>query len=528
MPLILTISTSRFELFALLVLILMSPSTSNSVLILPNGQNFSIVELKYAGTPPGNYIFGPLVPASPVANYSGKIVFVDNHSPMEPTWRDIKTRGGVAGITSATKYVTPGFTEFWTDGSNTSDITIYTGELGYFDWVSVNATLWQSSNIDVSTGLPSMNVIIDGWAPNPWNILLSRGFLAWQIILVGVHVAALAYTVYKMVTILLYVEPTRRAMALTVCILESIGLLIRIVYLSMDPLGAFRDMPYQVVQIFITISLPFGLASNLLILFTWQEILSQSIKVAPFLTRLLVPFLIVVTIVFLLDLAGGISRAFGLSAVYNILLAVNTTFYAVIILALTVWIFVIAGRVFKYMKWSQRTVSKTNKRLLRTTLLMTLSGCVYVLLLAVIVLVFIQPLFATPIWYVLIWFFIYFLFTLRGFLQVLSLNVPKKESEVSITANTKEKTSTKGESSSHVDQEGTFTTEEKTLNTQTQAEDRITKTKTNEKSLQKLPTSKNSDKNENDFGIDHLNDNISPESNEAEKTAEPSAENMKY
>jgi hypothetical protein len=66
------------------------------------------------------------------------------------------------------------------------------------------------------------------------------------------------------------------------------------------------------------------------------------------------------------------------------------------------------------------------------------------------------------------------------------------------------------------------------LNTQTQAEDRITKTKTNEKSLQKLPTSKNSDKNENDFGIDHLNDNISPESNEAEKTAEPSAENMKY
>jgi hypothetical protein len=72
-----------------------------------------------------------------------------------------------------------------------------------------------------------------------------------------------------------------------------------------NPLGARKNMPYVVVQLFYTISLPFGLASNLLVLFAWEEILSQSIRVSPFLSRLLIPFLVLVIILFLLDLAGN-------------------------------------------------------------------------------------------------------------------------------------------------------------------------------------------------------------------------------
>jgi hypothetical protein len=72
-----------------------------------------------------------------------------------------------------------------------------------------------------------------------------------------------------------------------------------------DPLGARKNMPYVVVQIFYTISIPFGLSSNLLVLFAWEEILSQSIKVSPFLSRLLIPFLVCVIILFFLDLAGN-------------------------------------------------------------------------------------------------------------------------------------------------------------------------------------------------------------------------------
>jgi hypothetical protein len=59
--------------------------------------------------------------------------------------------------------VTQGFTEYWIDGTNTRDITISVGQLEYDDWLSVNKTLWEPSNINVVTGLPSMNVTIDGW-----------------------------------------------------------------------------------------------------------------------------------------------------------------------------------------------------------------------------------------------------------------------------------------------------------------------------------------------------------------------------
>jgi hypothetical protein len=109
---------------------------------------------------------------------------------LEPTLRDIISRGGVAAIARATQCktvcsflflffiprnltasfqinqpvdVTQGFTEYWIDGTNTRDITISVGQLEYDDWLSVNKTLWEPSNINVVTGLPSMNVTIDGW-----------------------------------------------------------------------------------------------------------------------------------------------------------------------------------------------------------------------------------------------------------------------------------------------------------------------------------------------------------------------------
>lgn len=60
--------------------------------------------------------------------------------------------------------ITPGFTEFWADGTDTSDIKILTGELSYTDWLIVNGTLWDPVNIDNTTGQPSMLIIIDGWS----------------------------------------------------------------------------------------------------------------------------------------------------------------------------------------------------------------------------------------------------------------------------------------------------------------------------------------------------------------------------
>jgi hypothetical protein len=63
-------------------------------------------------------------------------------------------------------------TEYWSDGSDTSDIKILTGELSYQDWSTVNNTLWNPVNIDPSTGQPSIFVVIDGWS-NIFSFLFS-------------------------------------------------------------------------------------------------------------------------------------------------------------------------------------------------------------------------------------------------------------------------------------------------------------------------------------------------------------------
>jgi hypothetical protein len=100
--------------------------------------------------------------------------------------------------------ITPGRIEYWSDGSDTSDITILTGELSFLDFRTANATLWNSTNIDNTTGLPYVFVTVDGWTPNPWGILESVAFLvAWQIFLIAIHVAAFIYTLAKFTLLVL-------------------------------------------------------------------------------------------------------------------------------------------------------------------------------------------------------------------------------------------------------------------------------------------------------------------------------------
>jgi Mn2+/Fe2+ NRAMP family transporter len=74
-----------------------------------------------------------------------------------------------------------------------------------------------------------------------------------------------------------------------------------------DPLGARKILPYKVTQVLFSVSLPFGIASSLLVLFYWEEIFDKrNMKLSPFLRRLVLPFLIFVALVVLLDLAGSI------------------------------------------------------------------------------------------------------------------------------------------------------------------------------------------------------------------------------
>jgi hypothetical protein len=104
----------------------------------------------------------------------------------------------------STTGITPGRIEFWSDGKDSSDITMLTGELRFEDFRIANATLWRPENIDNTTNMPSALVTIDGWTENPWRILESLAFLvAWQIFLIAMHVAAFIYTITKFTLLVL-------------------------------------------------------------------------------------------------------------------------------------------------------------------------------------------------------------------------------------------------------------------------------------------------------------------------------------
>jgi hypothetical protein len=277
-------------------------------------------------------------------------------------------------------------------------------------------------------------------ATNPWDILQSPGFIVWDVLLLAMHVAALVYTLVKFGLLVRHDGRVRLSVAQMICIVETIGLLIRIVYLSVDPLGSRKIVPYRGSEILITLSFPFGIASNLLILFYWQELLSKrNMKVSPFLKRLVVPFIIFVILLILLDLAGGITRGFDLVLYFPTIVLVNAAFYAGTLFALAVWIFVIAGRVFQRFKKSQKATSKVDRLLLRTSVIITISGCISVMLTALFILIFFDNIFWVPVGMschphlnivsllgnVLIWFFLYALFTARGYLQVFLIQIPK-------------------------------------------------------------------------------------------------------
>jgi hypothetical protein len=72
-----------------------------NLIFLASNLSMPIVQLIYAGTPLNVGLIGQMIPESPSANYSGKVVLVVEVVPIEPKWREIQARGAIAGVTGA-------------------------------------------------------------------------------------------------------------------------------------------------------------------------------------------------------------------------------------------------------------------------------------------------------------------------------------------------------------------------------------------------------------------------------------------
>jgi hypothetical protein len=94
----------------------------------------------------------------------------------------------------------------------------------------------------------------------------------------------------------------------------------RILY-GIDPFGGWEMMPIAFCRIFATTSVPITIASVLLFTFYWQELVSGSLIVSPFLTRSKIPAAILITCLMILEIISSSLR--GAEVTWNILTSVT-------------------------------------------------------------------------------------------------------------------------------------------------------------------------------------------------------------
>ncbi len=103
--------------------------------------------------------------------------------------------------------------------------------------------------------------------------------------------------------------------------------------------------------------------------FCRQEVLSKrrtKLTVSPFLERLKPLFIVVIIILFILDLAGGLTRGLDLPAFSTVVIA-NAAVYNVAMLVMSIWIFLTYRKTSREFIKTKKNLSTKDKKLQRVS-----------------------------------------------------------------------------------------------------------------------------------------------------------------
>jgi len=200
-----------------------------------------------------------------------------------------------------------------------------------------NVTLFQISYPDYLTIMnymnkyeTSLNITLSS-SPNYWiSIYGSVWYTVWIFILEAISISNLAFNIYVFL-IHISVNGWRPMLSLYILILEILGNIWRTIFL-VDPSAAKGIYSAVFCTWAATIYFPWTFASCLMIILYWYEILtSQSIKVNLFFKEMAIPFYVIAILLIVMEFSFSIPRALG---VLNILLKVNGGIYLVFAVAL--------------------------------------------------------------------------------------------------------------------------------------------------------------------------------------------------
>jgi len=259
--------------------------------------------------------------------------------------------------------------------------------------------------------------------PNEFQVLTEGGSFIFFTVFFEVYSGiCLLLSLYK-IQGFIAVYGIQMSVPQSVLCIEIFASIERMIYM-IDPVFSNGIYPWRVENVFVTLSLPFSLASTLLIAFYWEEVMhSTRLSAIPSLKKFRWPAGICLFILYALELSSSLSRAYYVNlASLNVISAI---IYVVVTVAVSIFFFICGHRILKVLRNKQLEKNKLSTRknnLKRVTVLLVISGVAMILLSIFTLLYAIPPTTAGSLFFV--FFMIYFSLISISFTQIMVLNRP--------------------------------------------------------------------------------------------------------
>jgi hypothetical protein len=332
--------------------------------------------------------------AEPIINYTsiyvqqvnkdqdvtGLIVVTPTINPIEPIIRILQQNGAVAVVLAHDGILVPGRSFFNVDGSQGKGITIHAFEVGS-NTTPLLPSIYKSADARV---LISIQSSVNVW----FSITENHIDVAFSIIIGGGAAWCVGLAIYKLALFSRIRGKFTKGIPQTCLALHLVANLLRLIYMTVDPLGFRRIWTYYADNVLYTITYPITIVASLLMSLYWVEAMtSASLVVYPGLKKMKTPFIIFSIALGVLEIVSDVIRSVGIVGA-SLTLTISVVIYLVTIAGMCIFYLIASILILKRMKASQ-TVSNRANFLKRVTWLIIASViCFWIFFFCVVAFIF--------------------------------------------------------------------------------------------------------------------------------------------
>lgn len=264
----------------------------------------------------------------------------------------------------------------------------------------------------------------------PWFDGDSAAMLCFTIICGLQHALILTFIIARLLIYWTYVGFSANISQIS-HIIQFIAVMIRFVFITVDPFGSRHIMSYLQAQMLTTLSFPFIVLSMLLVTLYWHELIHKvDNKVNPFLSRLKIPFFVICALLLAFEITSSYLR--GSLSGMTVMTYITGAIYVIASLSTVIFYFYTQHQLnknFKMLNSSKRKAYRKGKR--RTNLdsvnkLVLAGGILMCWWIFLVIVGAATPLLWVPEAFFFLWFFGYLTMGAISAVQILPFSLPKE------------------------------------------------------------------------------------------------------